>query len=181
MIDKTGFWARIESNNVLSISDGSVGNWQFSISTLSLNIEASALAGGSLEGDIKIPIAETGLGYTAAIQKGNNGTDWQFGITLQDNLEAKLWVAKLQLEEGSSVTIEKVNNVIKPIAILNGKISIGFDQSPNNQTPLSKLALNGIKFQELKVTGGNVKPEVDLAFVSLESQPEGMFSMNKFL
>ena len=180
MIDKTGFWAKIESNNVLSISDGSVGNWQFSISTLNLNIEASALAGGSMEGDIKIPIAETGLGYTAAIQKGNNGTDWQFGITLQDNLEAKLWVAKLQLEEGSSVTIEKENNVIKPIAILNGNISIGFDQSPNNQTPLSKLALNGIKFQELKVTGGNVKPEVDLAFVSLESQPEGMFSMNKF-
>lgn len=180
MIDKSGFWGEISASNVVTIADGSVGNWQFSISNVSIDIQASALAGGSMAGNIKIPIAETSLAYTCAIQKGNNGTDWQFGITLQNDLSADLWKAKLNLEEGSTVSISKEGNVITPVALLNGTISVGFTESPNDQTPLSKLALNGIKFQELKVTGGQAKPTIDLAFISLENQPSGMFSMNKF-
>ena len=180
IIDKTGFWADISAQNILSISDGSVGNWKFSIENISIDIEASSLAGGSLAGDIKIPIAETALGYEALIQQGNNGLDWLFEIELQNNLTAELWLATLQLDPGSTVSLEKNGNQFKPVAILNGAISIGFNNSPNDQTPLSKLSLNGIRFQELKVSGGNIKPEIDLAFVSLESQPNGMFSMNKF-
>ena len=180
MIDKTGFWGDISVNNVVSIDDGSVGNWKFSIVNLSVNIEASALAGGSMDGGIKIPIAETALGYSAAIQKGNNGVNWQFAAELQTDLQAGLWLATLSLLEGSTVSIEKKDNKIIPSAILNGSITIGFNSSPNQQTPLSKLALNGIQFQELTVTGGGDKPVIGLTFVSLANQPGGLFSMNKF-
>lgn len=180
MIDKTGFWGDISVNNVVSIDNGSVGNWKFSIVNLTVNIEASALAGGSMDGGIKIPIAETALGYSAAIQKGNNGVNWQFAAEIQNNLEAGLWLATLSLNEGSTVSIEKDGNKIIPSAILNGSITIGFNSSPNQQTPLSKLSLNGIQFQELTVTGGGEKPVIGLQFVSLANQPGGMFSMNKF-
>ncbi len=180
MIDKTGFWGDISVNNVVSIDNGSVGNWKFSITNLSVNIEASALAGGSMDGGIKIPIAETALGYSAAIQKGNNGVNWQFAAEIKNDLEAGLWLATLKLKDGSTISIEKKENKIIPSAILNGSITIGFTNSPNAQTPLSKLNLDGIEFQELTVTGGGDKPVVGLTFVSLANQPGGMFSMNKF-
>lgn len=180
MIDKTGFWGNITANNLMTLEQGTVGNWQFSISSFGLDIQASALAGGSMAGSIRLPIAETGLGYTCALQKGNNGINYQFSASTENELEAKLWVATINLLPGSTVKIEKDNNQVVPSAILNGSISVGFSQSPNQQTSLSKLSLNGINFQELTISGAGVKPSINLKFVALQNQPGGMFNMNKF-
>jgi TANFOR domain-containing protein len=182
MIDKTGFWGDVSAQNVVSINEGDVGNWAFSIKQISLNIEASTLTGGSLNGDLELPIANSGLGYSAIIQKGNDETNFEFSIATQGQIDVNMWIAKIKLFEGSTVNIIKEGDKYIPSALLNGEISVGFDKSPDENTPLSKMSIDGLKFQELSIVGGAGQPKIDLAFVSLNMQPNKNkeFSVNKF-
>jgi len=182
MIDKSGFWGQIAAQNIVAIKDGDIGNWAFSIEQIALDIEASALTGGSLAGKLELPIANSGLGYNALIQKGNNETNFQFNISTQGQIDINMWVAKIKLFEGSSVGINKEGNKFIPTALLNGEISVGFENSPDDKTIMSKLSIDGLKFQELSIVGDGDKPKINLAFVSLNLQPnkDKGFSMNKF-
>lgn len=182
MIDKTGFWGDLSAQNIVSINDGDVGNWAFSISQISLNIEASSLTGGGLNGDLELPIANSGLGYSALIQKGNNETNFQFTISTQGQIDVNMWLAKIKLFEGSTVDIIKEGNKYIPSALLNGELSVGFDKSPDENTVMSKMSIDGLKFQELSIVGGAGQPQINLAFVSLNLQPnkDKGFNMNKF-
>lgn len=179
MLDKSGLWVNAQANNVITLNNGSVGGWAFSISEVKINIQASALSGGGLKGDIRLPISKTGIGYEAFFEEGINSLEYQIAINTLDSVDAKLWVAKLSLHPGSEISLEKSNSQLIPKAVLNGNMSIGFSQSPDNNTPLSKLAFNGIDFQELTISGGNV-PNIDLSFVSLASQPKKQHNLNKF-
>ncbi len=180
IIDKTGLWVKGKATNLISLDNGELGGWKFSIAELSLDIQASSLAGGGLDGDIRLPIANSGVAYTAALSKGNSGVDYTFSIGNLDQIDADLWLAQLQLNPGSKVTIIKENNKVTPSAELNGEISIGFTNSPDNETALSKLSLKNIKFQELTISGGNT-PEIDFAFVSLNAQNGNeQHKVNKF-
>lgn len=180
VVDKTGLWVKGNVSNPISLEEGSLGGWKFSIANVFLDIQASVLSGGSLEGDLRLPIAKTSIAYTAALSKGENGVDYNFSIGNLDEIDADLWLAKLKLNPGSKVIINKENNIVTPSAILNGEISIGLTKSPDNQTALSKLSLKDIKFQELSISGGN-SPQVDFAFVSLQAQSKDkQHSMNKF-
>lgn len=182
MIDKSGFWGQIAAQNVVDIKDGDIGSWAFSIEEIGLNIEASALTGGNMAGKLELPIANSGLGYSALIQKGNNGTNFQFNISTQGEIDVNMWLAKIKLFEGSTVGINKEGNKYIPTALLNGEISVGFDKSPDNNTVMSKLSIDGIKFQELSIVGGGQVPVVNMAFVSLNVQPNKnkAFDLNKF-
>lgn len=180
VIDKTGVWFKAGAQNLLSLNDGSLGGWKFSIDEFTLDVRASAVEGGSMSGDLQLPIAETGIAYTAMLSQGNQGLDYSFSIGNLDEINADLWLATLSLKPGSKITVAKNNGKVTPGADLNGSINIAFDQSPDNNSPLSRLSLNNIEFQSLTITGGNT-PEIDLAFVSLQAQnKDGQHSMNKF-
>lgn len=180
IVDKTGVWFKASVNNLVNMNQGSLGGWKFSVSKFTLDVRASAVEGGSLKGDLQLPIAETGLAYDAMLSKGNSGLDYSFSIGNLDELEADLWLATISLLPGSKVTIAKQNNKVTPSADLNGSISIAFSQAPDNNTPLSNLGLNNIDFQSLTISGGNT-PEIDFAFVSLNAQNQNeQHSVNKF-
>lgn len=179
VIDKTGLWVKADLENVVSVNEGSVANWSFSVNHFSLDVQASSLTGGSMEGGLKLPITEEALDYTAALSKGDENLNYKFSVTTNEDINADIWKAKLQLEPGSSVSIEKINGVVIPEAVLNGTISISFTESPDDNTPLSNLSLKKIDFQEMKITGGS-KPEIDFAFVGLKSQPKSQHGMGKF-
>jgi TANFOR domain-containing protein len=180
IIDKTGVWFKASVQNLVTMNDGSLGGWKFSVEEFGLDVRGSAVEGGSMEGGLQLPIAKSGIAYSAMLSKGNDGLDYSFGIGNLDEIDADLWLATLSLKPGSKVTITKQNNKVTPGAVLNGSISIAFNQSPDNSTALSKLSLNNIDFQELTISGGNT-PEIDFAFVSLNAQQGGeQHSMNKF-
>ncbi|MBO6515746.1 MAG: hypothetical protein JJ975_04265 [Bacteroidia bacterium] len=180
VIDKSGAWFKGAAQNLVSMDNGSLGGWKFSIQSFEIDVRGSALEGGAMAGDLRLPIAETGIAYSAMLSKGNNGIDYSFSIGNLDDIDADLWLASLSLKPGSKVTITKQNNKVTPSAQLNGAISIGFTKSPDNNTPLSKLSLNNIQFQSLTISGGN-NPQIDFDFVSLKSQEGGnQHTMNKF-
>ncbi|MCB9244816.1 MAG: hypothetical protein H6606_00170 [Flavobacteriales bacterium] len=180
VMDKTGVWFQTSVENLFSVEQGALGGWRFSMSSFELDIRASAIHGGGMAGSLQIPISQTPISYDALLAEGEQGLDYTFSIGTLENIQADLWLATLKLKPGSKVTLEKKNAVLTPMAVLNGSITIGFEQAPDNNTPLSNLRLNNLDFQELTVSGGNV-PEIDLAFVSLNAQNGNeQHGLNKF-
>jgi hypothetical protein len=67
LIDAGGVNVSAGLNNLLSLSQGDLGGWGFSVDRFELNVVNSSLVNGQLLGKVQIPIGETALDYTATI------------------------------------------------------------------------------------------------------------------
>jgi|GEM_PF-6041805 len=160
ILDKDGVTGIIGPfNNLITLEEGSVGGWPLSVDQFSIDIENSNLNGVTISGGLQLPISETNLEYTAMITQGENPEDpflMEFEVANEETLEIPMWFAQIQLEEGSTIVIEKVGNSWIPSANLHGNISVGWNENnaPNLDNLVASFQLPEVTFTNLNITPG---------------------------
>lgn len=152
VLDSQGVSGTFFAENVLQTGDGSAGKWGFTIEDVSISLSRNALTGGSIGGDISVPIFEDPMDYAGYIHQDGYGLE----VGLQSDYTTPMFLGEMQLERNSSVAINVKDGNVYPYANLSGKLAIAGkinqkkDEQPN---PEDKNGFNfsGISFQELEI------------------------------
>lgn len=127
LIDNMGVTGLFQINNLMTMNEGSMSGWGFSVEELGVGFVCNQLNSGHLKGKVHIPVFDSAqaLVYNANIYYNpqNKNTDYNFIINTANNLEFKVASAKIDLYNTSVLSISQQNGLFKPKAVLNGKIS----------------------------------------------------------
>lgn len=150
---------------LLTLEQGNLGGWNFSINSVSLSLDKNELSGFGMSGGILLPITEKNkpLNYKALIDSDKN---FLFQVTLPGSINAPLFGSgsKLTINSNSSITVVSMDGEFYPKAILNGKMDIKIPGS-------SGASLADITFQGLTIQ--REEPLIDFEALSMQS---GMMS-----
>ncbi|MET1260717.1 fibronectin type III domain-containing protein [Flagellimonas sp. DF-77] len=174
ILDKNGVSGTIGPfDNLISIEEGDVSSWPISVTGFTVEIQENLLQGSEIFGNIRLPITDTALGYTLLLSSAEDPEaylDLVCEIDLEDDLQVPMWMATLDLFEGSSVTLKKTEGVWTPRAALHGTIEVawGEDQDLGEDNAVSAFTLPKVEFQDFTVEPGlgNV-PKVDIGSFGL--------------
>ncbi len=178
LIDENGFTGEVFAENLVSLDQGSLAGWNFSIEHLGLQFETSELAGGSLTGQIHVPVFddETNFNYSAFVDvQGNYGFTAGVSNTLNFDLFGR---AELDIYRNSYLQIQSDSNGFVPTLCLNGQMRMNAPIQPNDAPgPENAVAVPTIAFQDFKVT--TVEPFIDIAYFGFASGA-GQSKLSKF-
>lgn len=147
LIDGNGFTGGVGfSGDILSIDDGSIGGWPFSITGVNVRVLNNKLAGGGMEGQVQVPIFEDPLDYEAVIYPGDQ---YSFTVSVDSSLTAPLFLATVELNGDSKVEIGKIDGEFVTKATLSGRLQV--DGSKDANAPL-QLGLTKMCFQDFEVS-----------------------------
>jgi len=159
LIFDEGLSGDISVNNILSISDGSLDGWYFSIDAFNINFWKNSFKNSQLKGKIVLPLSKkpdvsNQLDYTCTLSKpANSNLEFAFIIKPKDGVSFDALWAKTHfaggnnVSEGSIIEISKKNNEgFKAAATLNGTMDI-----VAKIDPIPDINLAAIKFQNFKI------------------------------
>ncbi|UII23988.1 hypothetical protein [Fulvivirga ligni] len=171
-LGNNGFSGEVDAGEVLmSMSEGKVGSWPLSLDEFSLQISNSSIAGSNISGSLKLPIASNELSYNAILLASENESqtvDFQFNVQQSNQLNVDMWFAQVELEETSTIGIQKVGNTYRPTADLTGSISLGWDNNsdPDTNNSVSNFSLPSLNFEHFTITdNGNNLPEINIGAI----------------
>jgi hypothetical protein len=150
LIDNIGFSGTIAADNLLTLDEGDMNGWGFSIDKFNLTIEANSLKEAGFSGELSVPLLDSVLLYTALIGMDGN---YDFTATTTSKNSFNLWAADLDLYPNSTIEIKSENGNFLPKANLNGKLTINASLSGDGkETDNSKsVSLADITFENLQI------------------------------
>lgn len=193
VLDNIGFSGKVEAQNLIPLEKGKIGNWNFSLETIYVNMTANELTDAGFNGKVNVPInkpkntaptAEGGTSagnvftYNALIKPGN---EYVFTVSNADTLNFDLWKADVTLNPTSYIEIKLANKKFLPKAHLDGQMTINVGLKSENGEPTANerknVSVKGITFQGLEIQ--TVRPYVKVGSFSLGS-PDGKSGMGGF-
>ena len=152
VLDSQGVSGTFFAENVLQTGDGSAGKWAFTIEDVSISLSRNSLTGGSIGGDISVPIFEEPMDYSGYIASDGYGLE----VGLNSTYKTPVFLGEMQLERNSSVAINVEDGNVYPSANLTGKLSIAGkinQQAGEAPNPDDKngFQFTGIQFEELEL------------------------------
>lgn len=163
IIDDRGFTGELlVATTLVSLEDGNIGGWPFSIDTLHIAIVANNLASGGISGLLNVPVFESAsdpdpdvtykdcFSYKAQFTSGGGAL---FVVSTDNNdLKAPLFKAgQIVLEKNSSIIMQTSDDGPEIFAHLNGSLNI---QSSGGS--IFGFDLDSIHFQGFEIS--NVSP-----------------------
>jgi hypothetical protein len=142
LIDNSGVSGLFQAVNLFSTKSGSMNGWGFSVASIGAAVTSNQLNGGNISGFIKLPVSENdSLAYTALFFQNlqTHQSDYSFSISPKVNFKAEVLSSTLTLLNTSTISVNKVNGKLKPLAVLNGLLTLN---SANAKA-------HGISFQQL--------------------------------
>jgi len=123
IIDEAGFSGTITAENLLTLEQGKIGDWAFSLEKIGITLEAGQLTNAGFEGGVIVPVMDKNspLKYKALIDLGNKYT---FNISISNNLKMDIWAAKVDLKPASYIEIKIEGDDFVPKACLHGQAKI---------------------------------------------------------
>ncbi len=170
LINKMGFTGKVKVQPVFNLDKGNLGGWAFSMDKFALAFVNNSLTEGKFEGKLKIPVAQTGLGYKCLLSNSNQGVKTAFEVSNLDDINVPMWGASLSIYNGSSVSVTAVNNDVTVKAILSGDLTID-----KQFASLKNVAVKipDVKFQNFKIQ--NKKPYLSADYFKFSS-PQKSFA-----
>jgi hypothetical protein len=146
IIDEQGLTGSLYVENV--IADGDMNGWAYTVDKLTLQLLTNQVAGLALEGLLSIPVVKDKDGNTTQFkyiaQRSATG-DYLFSVHVEHALKLDLWIADMNLHQGSRVVVTERNNTFYPSAHLSGELTINFlGKGP-------KASFNSIRFQNMAI------------------------------
>jgi hypothetical protein len=149
-----GISGNISVNNILSIGDGSMDTWYYSIDQFKIDIWKNTFKQSSLNGKLVLPLskehtnASNQLNYTCTLSKpANSPLDFNFIIEPKDNVGFDLFWASGNLGPGTNIQIlKKGNGDFEAKSVLFGQLTL---RTEIDNLPDIKLA--EINFQNFKL------------------------------
>lgn len=161
LIDKNGFSGKIEPKNFkIGIDKGDISGWAFSVENFKVGFKNSKLQSGGFGGSIRLPIAETSIGYNCVVDAGDG--KFQFSLTNQNAFESRMWFANITVESSTIIIDKDQNNQFFAAADINGNIAMkwGDDTSykqGEEKPKTASFALPTIDFDHLKLSTKSLK------------------------
>ena len=179
VLDAGGVWLLAALNTtVLSLDEGDIDGWSFSIESFDLDVRSSSLHSGAIGGDIRLPIASNTLSYEAPL---GADSDFSFSIDLEDALDVPMWWADLNLEGNSSIEISKDGDGdYNASANLHGDLSIDWEDGSGPEA-LSSFELPSIAFENLQISSNGMGvPAITGGYFDLDAADMNQSSFNNF-
>ncbi len=157
ILDSQGVSGKFFAENVLKTGDGAAGKWAFTIDDVSITLAMNSLSGGSIGGDISVPILEEPMEYAGYIEPNGYGLE----VGIRSDYKTPVFLGEMLLERNSSVAINVKDGNVYPYANLTGKLAIAgkvnqkADDATTNDQNTNKdskgFSFTGITFQELEL------------------------------
>jgi len=169
MIGDGGLTASIRAENVIRFPRGNFGEWGASIDTIAVNFVSSSLQSGGLMGEIKIPVSDSGIYYSAMLSRpvSGSGLAFEFLVQPRDTINCNLWSASLKLNPTSRIQLGNSTGTFRASATLSGDFSLF-----GNVGGVSGLSFRGIHFENFQVS--SVSPYINQGTWSFASENHGM-------
>lgn len=140
---------------ILELNDGNLDGWSFSIDSLTIGITKNRFSKAGFGGLVHVPLfgdatPENSFRYTAAIGLNNL---YSFTVQPGASKHVPMWLANVNLDKSSAITVSSQNGKFTAQAVFNGDITL--------DGAIGKFAVNTPKmgFKGLKVS--NQKPYFD--------------------
>jgi hypothetical protein len=173
IIDENGFTGLLTANTtILSLKDGDLGGWQFSINSLSAKFVASKLTEASFSGKMHIPVFKDSstLNYSALIDIEGK---YSFTVSPSDSLDfTLLGNSKLTLYRNSFVNVTVDSGKFIPTATLTGNLTINAPFAKNDSK--NNLTLAKVEFQEMRISAA--EPVFDVKYMGVSGLSQGAFA-----
>ena len=147
LIDKSGVSGSLTASKLLSLKQGSLDGWGFSVDSIGIEIASNSFSRGGFNGNLVSPISPDTLKYSTILSQSatGGGLRYEFRVQPEDTISVPMWVAKVNLLPTSSITIAADTGGFKPSMNLNGNISI---DGKVGEVPVTFV---GMHFEQLKV------------------------------
>jgi len=167
IIDDGGVSGDIFVSNLISIDQGSLGGWPFSIDTAKISILRNNLVGGGLVGQIKVPVFKNPMRYNASILADNK---YNFKISPSAKESMDMLLAEVTLEPNSLVKVQYLDGQFTAIADLTGSIQIGSNTSSISSAG-GNFSLPSASFKNFRVS--NQAPYFDAGQWTIQDSLSG--------
>lgn len=164
VIDNVGFSGALKATELMTLQEGDMAGWAFSLESLQVEMRANQLVSGGFSGKIVIPVAkeETPFEYSAVINAGGN---YVFSVSPAADLEFDVFKAgKVEIYEASYLEIKIADGKFLPKANLHGSMTIEGKLSEGGQG----VKLANISFENLQLQ--TVKPYLKIGNFSFGSE-----------
>ena len=169
LIDRSGITLSAVATNVIRYPQGNFGSWGASIDTLGLRLVSSSLQRGWMSGQIKVPISDSSLVYSALVRDTARSIRFEFAIRPRGTLNVPLWVASMDIDPTSWVRLEAGGGSgFIARANFSGRISF----AGTRDIPLS---LSGIRFQNMQIRTDQA-PYIQVGTWSFASPPHSILA-----
>lgn len=142
IIDDAGVSGIFGVNNLLSLGEGDMYGWGFSVDQFNIGLVANEITAGLLKGKVQVPALDNNaFAYTASIHKNTTTgkSDYLFALQPASNVSMSCFFADVTLFNTSVLGVQKKYGKFKPFMILNGNMAIGHNS----------FSLPSIGFQQL--------------------------------
>lgn len=151
IIDKQGFTGTIAGSNLITLDEGDMNGWSFSLDQLSIAINRNNFNALGFEGQIVLPVnkEDRPFNYSALIEKGPT-TSYFFSVATSETLELPLWGASnVLLYKDSRLEVQVKDKVFVPEAILSGKMDISASLTKNSDAQSDNQDAGGGSLPEI--------------------------------
>lgn len=159
LIDGKGFTGNLGVDNIISMADGTMGGWKFSMEHFGASFVNNTPRSSGFNGKIRVPLFESDITYSALLtaqmadQRLNKSDSLgiSFSITNASQLPFDAMFARLNLAPSSKIEI--LGNALLPKTLrirtnFNGDISLGADVVAGmKDIRLGTLPFEGLKFK----------------------------------
>ena len=129
LIDKYGLSGEFYGKNLLTIKDGDLNGWDYSVEDASLILVKNQVKAGSLGGKMRVSISDENrlLGYNALIDPQKDY--YNFSVSVVDSLEFSfLKASKVLLKPASYISFKLKDGEFSASAMLHGKLNINANE-----------------------------------------------------
>ena len=148
LIDDQGITGAFSAEQLLPLSEGTAGGWDFSVNQFGLNLEANKLVSATFSGYIGLPFTgkNTSLAYTGVINPDNE-YNLRVSPKEEDSLDFSLFNAKAKLLPNSYVQLAYRDGHFFPTAVLHGEMTLLDSNQGGSTTILPKVSFRGLRLQ----------------------------------
>lgn len=154
IIDSHGFSGDIMANNLISLENGDLGGWNYSIENIYLSFKANQLTGAGFGGGLNIPISgkTKQLAYKAIFKPGE---EYLFNVETKEDMDFNIFqAAQVKLKSGSFIEVALKNKKFEALANLSGTMSIGASLAKGDDATKAgnKFNIAKIGFEQLVIS-----------------------------
>ena len=148
LIDQHGVSTFLEAHDLVTRNEGTIGDWEFSMDYLALELVASHLDSAALRGELLMPVSDSAFDYRTAMSYISDELSYDFNIATGDVINVPMWYAEMDLYESSALDLSiRDNNDVTIEATLNGKLSLDSEVGD-----FDKVVIRGLEFERLIVS-----------------------------
>lgn len=154
LIDNHGFSGEIIAKNLISLENGDLGGWNYSVDSIYVNLRANQLTGAGIAGGLNIPISgdTTKLAYKAIFKPSE---EYLFNVATTKDMSFDIFkAANVKLKKGSFIEVSLREKKFEVLANLSGSLSIGANLSgdKNETKEGNKFSTGTLGFEQLVIS-----------------------------